>query len=420
MRSLITPFISRYWSSERYLESKNKQAQARLNKQQRPRYCEVFVALDDPFSYTLLQLLTQFSDDFALEVDLHLIHHRQYDMFPEETMWSKWAIEDAAQQARLYHLYLPPYYPKQASIRQAQSYWAEHPPKNTRQALAHFEQLWLDKPIPTSHFNPQPMLRKNEQHLLKSGHYLPASIHFAGQWYWGIDRLEHLEKRLLALGFNQNNYSESKYAHSWQNFCAQPANAITDKNTPIELFFSMRSPYSHLALNRCHALTEHYGVPLKIKPVLPMLMRNLSVPKNKTRYIFFDALREGQKLGIPYGNVADPLGKGVENTYALWFWAEQHNKGNDFLLAISHLVNAKGISANFQPGLKQACQQVGLDWSQAKQALNCQDWRKEANTNIKQLYTMGLWGVPSVRYKNTQVWGQDRIWCIEAAMLNGK
>ncbi|MGR6872880.1 DsbA family protein [Pseudomonas sp. HK3] len=417
MRSLITPFISGYWSTDRYLANKNKQAEAVLKEQQRPRYCEVFVALDDPYSYILLQLLAQFCDDFALELDIHLVHHRQNDMFPEEAMWSTWAIDDAAQLARLYHLYLPPYYPKQASIRQAQSYWAQHPPQNPREAIERFEQVWLDKVIPASDTDAQPMLRENEQHLSAQGHYLPASLYFAGQWYWGVDRLEHLERRLLELGFNQNEYPESKYARTWQNFCAQPRNAITNKQEPVELFFSMRSPYSHLALNRCQKLAEHYGVPLTVKPVLPMLMRNLSVPKNKTRYIFFDALREGKKLDIPYGKVADPLGKGVENTYAIWHWAKQKNKGNEFLLAISHLVNAKGVSANFTPGLKQACEKIGLNWAQAKQALNCEDWRHEVSDNIKELYTLGLWGVPSVRYKQTHVWGQDRIWCIEAAML---
>lgn len=420
MRSLITPFVSGYWSSENYVAKKNKRAEAVLCQKGRPRYCEVFVALDDPYSYLLLQLLRQFTEDFALDIDIHLIHRRQDDMFPESAMWSKWALDDASKLAGLYQLYLPPYYPKSNSIRHAQAFWAQCPPENIRQAIDHFEQLWLDKSIPPTDTCPESLLRNNERHLLELGHYLPASIYFAGQWYWGIDRLDHLEKRLLELGFNQQPYLGSKYSRTWEDFCAQPTSAVNDKTQPIELFFSMRSPYSHLALNRCHALAEHYNVPLVIKPVLPMLMRNLSVPKNKTRYIFFDALREGQKLNTPYGKVADPLGKGVENTYALWHWAKQQDKGNELLLAISHFVNVEGVSANFNSGLKRICQRVGLDWHEAKQALKSNEWRTDVSTNIKELYSLGLWGVPSMRYKQTSVWGQDRIWCIEAAMLADK
>lgn len=32
------------------------------------------------------------------------------------------------------------------------------------------------------------------------GHYLSAMLYYGGEWYWGIDRLHHLETRLQALG----------------------------------------------------------------------------------------------------------------------------------------------------------------------------------------------------------------------------
>ena len=34
----------------------------------------------------------------------------------------------------------------------------------------------------------------------KLGHYLGATFFYAGEWYWGIDRLHHLERRLQDLG----------------------------------------------------------------------------------------------------------------------------------------------------------------------------------------------------------------------------
>lgn len=417
MRSLITPFISGLWSHHKYIAFRQKRAEAKLIRQNALRKIDVFVALDDPHSYVLLKVLPQFCQDFELEVQIHLIHHRQHDMFPEEIMWSKWAMKDATKLAHLYQLYLPPYYPKQTHIRRAQSYWMEHPPQNSRQALQHFDQLWLDQGIPLSNQNAQTMLRKNEQLIKKLGHYLPAAIHFGEQWYWGLDRLEHLESRLMSLNLQAPSYKAGQYQKTWQNFCRMPSNTVRDKHAPIELFFSMRSPYSHIALSRCHQLAKHYGIPLKIKPVLPMLMRKMAVPKNKTRYIFNDAVRESQKLNIPYGKVADPLGKGVENTYAIWHFANQQGKGNAFLLAISDLVNAQGISANYHRGLKLACHQAGIVWSDAKQALKREAWRDVVNHNLKQMYDYGLWGVPSIRYQDTQVWGQDRIWCIEDAIL---
>lgn len=417
MRSLVTPLISGLWSHDGYIAYQQKRAEAKLNKQNRLRHIDVFVALDDPHSYVLLKVLPKFCQDFELKAHIHLVHHRQADMFPEEVMWSKWAMQDATDLAHLYQLYLPPNYPQHSQIRLAQSYWAQNIPQTPRQALQHFDQLWLDQGIPACNASAQPMLRANEQRLKNLGHYLPASIYYGEQWYWGLDRLEHLESRLMSLGLHTPDYQGGQYQRTWENFCHKPANVVREKHLPIELFFSMRSPYSHIALKRCHKLAEHYGIPLKIKPVMPMLMRQMAVPKNKTRYIFFDAVRESKKLNIPYGKVADPLGKGVENTYAIWHFANQQGKGNAFLLAISHLVNAQGVSANFHNGLKQACQQIGLSWSEAKQALSRSAWRDEVQRNLNQLYEYGLWGVPSIHYQGTQVWGQDRIWCIENALV---
>lgn len=35
--------------------------------------------------------------------------------------------------------------------------------------------------------------------LESDGHYLSGMVQYEGEWYWGIDRLQYLERRLLAL-----------------------------------------------------------------------------------------------------------------------------------------------------------------------------------------------------------------------------
>ena len=43
-------------------------------------------------------------------------------------------------------------------------------------------------------------------------------------------------------------------------------------------------------------------------------------------------------------------------------------------------------------------------------------WRKEATDNLKEMEAKNLWGVPCIGYKNVTVWGQDKIWAIEALL----
>jgi hypothetical protein len=54
--------------------------------------------------------------------------------------------------------------------------------------------------------NPQ-SLSENFRILTKLGHYFGAMINLEGEWYWGIDHLDHLEQQLMGLslahGFEQ-------------------------------------------------------------------------------------------------------------------------------------------------------------------------------------------------------------------------
>ena len=44
----------------------------------------------------------------------------------------------------------------------------------------------------------------------KLGHYLGAMFHYGGEWYWGVDRLEHLERRLESLGARRAGASPAR------------------------------------------------------------------------------------------------------------------------------------------------------------------------------------------------------------------
>jgi len=429
MRSLITPFVSRRWSNQQHINHKQNAAFKTQKKQNHERMIPVFLALDDPYSFLLLQALPALQANYDLEFSLHLIHNRQQDMFPEPKMWADWSLSDAAHLQALYQFELPKCSPTKQQVTAGQKTWLKHlldtqskqASLTLNEAFNIFKMVWnandnskLTSAAPLTE-QQQTELLKNESLLKTFGHYLPATIFYADTWFWGLDRLEHFEQLL------QRFFPEQKkpvmFNKTWCELFNKPEKQVADKTTPIQLYFSLRSPYSHLALINAQKLAQHYQVPLELKPVLPMLMRGLSVPKNKTQYIFMDTVRESKKLGIPYGNVADPLGKGVENGYALWQLAKQQGKELDFFNAFSYAVNSQGISANYHWGFKKICKTAGLDWHAAKQALKDESWRALCENNLKDMYALGLWGVPSLSYKNVHVWGQDRLFVIEQTML---
>lgn len=231
----------------------------------------------------------------------------------------------------------------------------------------------------------------------KLGHYASASACFEGEWYTGLERLHHLEARLGA--------------RPADILFPPPAEA---QNAPgggeVEAFISFRSPYSYLAAMRMFDLAEDWGANLVVRPVLPMAMRGLSVPREKRFYIVRDAAREADRLGLPFGNIVDPLGAGVERALSVFPLAREQDRLSEFVKSAMAGAWADGLDLADDRDFRRVVERAGLNWSDAQSAIQCEGWRSEMDENRTALNEMGLWGVPSFRVGGQVTWGQDRLW----------
>jgi 2-hydroxychromene-2-carboxylate isomerase len=166
-----------------------------------------------------------------------------------------------------------------------------------------------------------------------------------------------------------------------------------------------------------YALGRRVGAEVRLRYVLPMVMRGLPVPKAKRSYIAQDAAREARVRGIPFGRINDPVGRPTERGLALIPYAEREGKGEAYLLSFMHGVWAQGMDAGSDSGLRTIVERAGLSWAQACIALQDQTWRATAEANRQEMADLGLWGVPSFCVDDTAVWGQDRLWVIQDALL---
>ncbi|GAC19377.1 DsbA family protein [Paraglaciecola arctica] len=434
MKNLIKSYITDIILSE---NRKNKQASKAEQKRLKlglPHTLEVFLAIDDPLSYLLLQVLPEIQQRYKLTLKIKTVLKKQSDMFPESQLWNVNVLSDSKRLAKLYQLNAPMQSCHDEQVTLLASCWLvslETQNNFIDQALPIFAAYWnentadleclINKEANTDIANNlttyQAMLDANDAYLLKKGHYLAASILYAGEWYWGLERLHYLEQRLnklLSLDEPQLKYHKLHELYQPLTNNWQPK---ADKlKTPLVIYFSVRSPYSYLGLVRAVKLADHYQVPLELKPVLPMLMRGLPVPPKKSIYIALDVKREAQCYGIPFGKIADPLGKGVERCYSLFDFAVSQGKGTEFMLNFTRSVWAERIRSETNQGLKNIVEQSGLDWQQAKIQLKDNSWRIWADNNLKEIYSLGLWGVPSFKYENTAVFGQDKLLFVEQAI----
>jgi 2-hydroxychromene-2-carboxylate isomerase len=247
------------------------------------------------------------------------------------------------------------------------------------------------------------------------GHYLGATFHYAGEWYWGVDRLHHLEARLRALG--------AAAARARGPIVPLPLHGVPPsppRGEPLvlEFFPSLRSPYSYLAMERVFELPTRHPVELRIRPVLPMVMRGLPVPLAKRLYILRDAKREADRLGVPFGHVCDPVGAPIERAFGLYRCACEAGRAPEYLLACGRAVWAEAVDLGTDEGLRRVVERAGLSWAAAERRRDDVGWRAELEANRVAMLAAGLWGVPSFRLAGGGqpdfcTWGQDRIWLVE-------
>ena len=154
--------------------------------------------------------------------------------------------------------------------------------------------------------------------------YMGSTFSYEGELYWGVDRLDHLEHRLKDLGLKKNEDSNYVSKRKKTNISDIP----NQSNIEIEFYPSLNSPYTSISLERIKLIQSTYPIKIITKPVLPMLMRNMTIPRYKARYIFRDTAREAKKYDVPFGKVISPLGKPAERAYSLFPWVDQQGQGH--------------------------------------------------------------------------------------------
>lgn len=443
------PRLAALLTSPRTRQSLRKLQEAKRKLGAQPHVVSVWLRVDDPYSYLLVQVLPRFLAHFDVTLRVFLINGHDLATTPAPDKLAAYARVDAARLARRQALDFPDAAtaPAAADCDQA-----------TRLLLAHVQQppamflplakqvlgaLWrgYHKKLSTlvSRFPLVPatpasqQLQANQQALQQLGHYQPAMLHYGGEWYWGIDRLPYLAARLQDIGVARFAHDFAlndtplpfEAGHAGTDFLvSDPGDLATLRalHLPLDFYFSFRSPYSYLALPRVIGLAEHYGLDLHFRPVLPMVMRGLPVPREKRMYILLDAAREAERLAIPFGRVCDPVGRGVERCMALFPAAQAAGRAGDYLLTVARGIWSEGADVSKDSVLCQLVTQAGLDWSTLEAELRNTEWQALASDNRDALNNLGLWGVPVLHLTTPRshcaAWGQDRLWALEDALAD--
>jgi 2-hydroxychromene-2-carboxylate isomerase len=430
LRSLVIPPLAQRLLSRERLLRRRARAERRRIRRGEPHRIQFFHQVDDPHSVLAALALPEFARRYDVVVEPFLVAPPADDVAPERALLQAWARRDAALLARRHGLPFedPGAQPAASAVRTVQARLVDAIVRGgfVEQAGTASAAAWLGdrsaSGMPSAacdaalHAAVDAALAAGDARRRRLGHYLGGTFHHEGEWYWGVDRLHHLESRLQALGAARSGTGGCLFPPDPEP--GEPFEAAPGAG-PIDFFFSLRSPYSAIAAPRVLALGRAAGVPVRLRWVLPMVMRGLPVPKAKRAYIAADAAREAHLRGVPFGRVLDPVGRPTERGLALFPLAERDGRGEAYLLSAMHGIWAEGLDPGSDRDLRRIAARAGLDWDDCRAALADDGWRAVAEANRAELFAHGLWGVPSLAANGTAVWGQDRLWAIRDALRRG-
>jgi len=382
-----------------------------------PRKLDIYLDASDAWSYLAAQAASRLVDAYPVELAVHIVTPPASDVDAQPAMRAKHSVRDAALLAEYWDVEFPG--KKEAdpgALREVNSALIKDRParEQLRAALELTGAMWSgDRKALTkllgvwgteSTGSVAPMLSSNYAELRKAGHYQGGMLAYNGEWYWGIDRLPYLEEE-LAKDFG----TDVAHVVTPRPESDRGPLALSAKPLTCEMWFSFRSPYSYIALNKIEAALAPFNVPLVLRPMLPMVMRGIPLPNVKRFYIVRDAKREAERQGIPFGEICDPLGPGIDNLIALAYWADQQGQLLPFAKSAMRGSWAEARDMSEYVDLRHVVERAGLSWSDAQQALGNPEAPKWANAAAADLAVIGLWGVPSFRCGDFVTWGQDRL-----------
>ncbi|MDO8863068.1 DsbA family protein [Haliea sp. E1-2-M8] len=387
---------------------------------------DYFHQLDDPYSLLAAQCIGPLLAHYDIYMRWHLVPGPSGANLPEPELLSLLARKDAAAVAPFYRLACPPLVePDGALLQRAQRIFAATPESGRVEAAEGLcsavltgNTALLDdlarRHGEASAADAEALLRAGAARRKELHHYAGAMFYYGGVWYWGVDRLYHLEQRLQALQTQRRPLAGCLYPRPPLRSGPHRDNG----SLTLEFYASLRSPYTALIFDTVVDWAKAVGVRLDLRPVLPMVMRGVAASRDKGVYIFNDAGREARALGVPLGPFYDPIGEPVRRCYSLLPVADAAGKRAELMSSFLRAAFVEGRNTGRKSVLRLVAERAGLSWREASAQLGKPGWEETLEANRQAMYAFNCWGVPGFRLLDADgstlatAWGQDRLWFI--------
>lgn len=401
-------------------------AEATRKKENRPHEVLYFHKVDDPYSHLTIHYIDKIKSSFDIALKPVLVGEENPEAVHEPSLYNIYCLEDARRIAPYYDVdFSAKSYPDKELIDKSNSILCSVEEDNFSEIAKKVSSaLWAGDEKNLNELSKHYTSTENQvRETLEAGnitrnekdYYFGSAFYYEKELYWGVDRLHHLEDRLIELGAKSDLGNDSICTPN----LSAPTKLDSKEKVNLSYYPSLNSPYTYVSAKRVKEMRDDYPINLITKPVLPMLMRKMTIPTFKAKYIISDAAREGRKHSYPMGTIYSPIGKPARKAYSLFPVIDEAGKGFEYIDELLRASFYDGINIGEDEYLQSLVTSLDLDWSEIKKELNTRRWKKVLDQNLKDMYSGNCWGVPSFKITDSDgsnpfyVWGQDRMWLLK-------
>jgi 2-hydroxychromene-2-carboxylate isomerase len=217
---------------------------------------------------------------------------------------------------------------------------------------------------------------------------------------------------------------------------------VTEENPlEVDVYYSMRSPYSYLSLFRLAYLNSNYNVNVNVKVIFPIAVRTRSDDGKASgltgRWYYFpysvmDMPRTGLYHGVPFrfanpdpilqdnyprGEATGSVAPMEKQPYITWLVrlasaAQLQGKSLEYVLAVSPLIwGARAPLGEWPLHVKGAVNSIGMDYDAVIKDIQKNPKKYDAvwAKNAEEHAATGQGGVPTMAFNDEPFFGQDRF-----------
>lgn len=333
----------------------------------------LWAGFDDPESYLLVQCLPPLLEHYALSLEIGLTPPRA--PLTELDTLNAWHL---AQQHQLSFHSLTPPHPADCRLAERILMASAGMPPADRLCLLRqlFVCVWEHQPgkletlalrfPPVSHDEALQKLQAWSDRAPDDAEWrTTARLVYHGESFISLDDLPELVARLEESPLSRPNGSPELTAgfSPGSSFLVNDPEmlaGIRSHRYGLDFYFCFRDPYSYLNLDDVIALSDHYGLRLRLLPVTLPDDGASSQASLPPAGLLWRSARRAARRRLPFGEVCIPDSSGIRHCHALLEYAAGHGRERQMARSLLQGIWAGGRDLSYKPHRASVLRQSGF------------------------------------------------------------